>query len=156
MVMVRPKPVEMMDVEIPVEHALLDKSAAEEHVSAVLTVLEDNAEMMDAEESLVVPVLLLKPAKTDSVQELLWLTVPEDNAEIIELVETVVTARLVNDADLVSVSATMIVTKEIVEMQVKPTEPILVSAHKDHVEPVLPVLLVETMGVVLLKPHVMF
>lgn len=143
-------------MEILVEHAHLDKNAAEEHVSAHLTVLEDNAEMMDVEESLVDLVLLLKPAKTDSVQELLWLTVREDNAEIIEPVETVETVPLVNDVDLVSVSAIMTVTKEIVEMQAKPTEPTLVSAHKDHVEPVPQVLLVEPMDVVLLKHLVMF
>lgn len=154
--MVRPKPVEMMVVEILVEHVLLDKSAAKELVSAVQTVLEDNVEMMVAEESLVDLVLHPKPAKTDSVQELLWLIVPEDNVETTELVETAETALLVNDAELASVSATMTAMKEIAEMPFKLTEPILASALRDPVEPVLPDSLVVPMDVVLPKHLVMF
>jgi len=156
MVMVRPKPVEMMVVEILVEHVLLDKSAAKEPVSAVQTVLEDNVEMMVAEESHVDLVLHPKPAKTDSVQELLWLIVPEDNVETTELVETAETALLVKDAEPASVSATMTAMKEIAETPFKLMEPILASALKDLVEPVLPDSLVVPMDVVLLKHLVMF
>lgn len=154
--MVQPKPVEMMDVEVLVEPALLVKSAAEEPVSVLPTVPEDSAEMMVAEECLVDLALQLKPAKTVSVQELLLQTVPEDNVEITELGETVETAQLVNDAELESVSATMIVMKEIVEMQDKPKQLILVSALKDHVELALQDSLVEPMDVVLLKHPVTF
>lgn len=156
MVTVQPKPVEMMDVEIHVEHALVVKSAAEEPVSAVLTVLEDSAEMMAVEESLVDRALQLKHAKMDSVQELQLPTVPEDNAEITELVEIVETVRVVNDAELEFASATTIAMKETVEMQDKLKELILPSALKDHVEHVLQDLLVEPMDDVLLKHPVTF
>lgn len=154
--MVQPKPVEMMDVEVLVEPAHLVKSVAEEPVSAVLTVPEDNAEMMGVEESLVDLAPQLKHAKTDSVQELLLLTVPEDNVEITELVEIVETVQLVNDAELVCVSATMIAMKETVEMQDKLKELILLSAHKDHVGRALLDSPVEQADVVLLKHPVTF
>ena len=154
MVMVPPRLVEMMVVEVLVEPALLVRIAAEEHVSALPAVLEDNVEMMVAAEPHVDLVHPPKLALTDYVLELPQLTALEDSVETTELEETVEVAQQDKDAVPDFVNATTTVTRETVEQQSKLMEPILDCAHKDLVEPVPMGLLVQPMEDAQLKHHV--
>ena len=143
--MVPPRLVEMMGAEIPVEPVLVDRSVAEEPVFARPTVLEDNAEMTVAEETLVDLVHLHNHAPTDFVPVQPPLTVLEDSAVITEPEETVVAAQQDKDAVQDFANAIMTVMTEIVEQPFKLMEQISHCAHKDLVEHVPPVLLVEPM-----------
>lgn len=133
MEMAPPRPVEMTDVVALAEPVPLDKSAAEEHVSAVQAALEDNAVMMGVVEPPVDLAPRLKLAQMEFVLEQQSLNVQEEFVDQTELEEVADPVRLVKDAELVNVSATTTVTRETVVMQFKLTEPILACAHKDLV-----------------------
>ena len=145
-----------MVVEVLVELVPLDKTAAEDNVSVLLTVQEETVEMMVAEETPVVSVLPHKHVPMDNVLELQQLTVLEEFVAPTVPEEAVAAARLDKDAGRDNANATMTVMNETVAMQFNPMEATLVCAHKDLAAHVPVDSLVEVMEDALHRPHVMF
>lgn len=133
----------------------LDRNAAVDNVFVHPTVLEEFVGMMDVEGVPVAPAHLPKPVPTVFVLELRAPTVAPEHVDPTVLEAIVVFAQLARDVVLDNANATMIVTKEIVEMPTNLMEPTLVCAHKEPVEHAPLVSLVEAMDDVLPQHHVM-
>ena len=111
------KLVVMMVVVEAVEPVLLDRNVAKGPVFVNQAAVEDFVVMMVVAEALVVCVLQLNPVRMVFVSELQLLNVETDNVEATEQWEVVALVPVARDAEPESVSATMIVTKEIVVMR---------------------------------------
>ena len=155
-VMEPPRLAVMTVAETPVELAPSVKNVAEDNVSAPLTVQEEAVEMMAAAEIPVAFVLPHKHAPTDNVLELQLQIVLVESVDPTVLEEVVVAANLDKDAVQDNVNATMTAPKRIVVMQFNLMEPTLVCAHRDLVEHVPVVSLVEAMEDALHHHHVVF
>ena len=132
-----------MAVEVHVAPVFPDKNAVPAHVSVSPTVLAEFAVMMVAVARLVVCVQRPKVAKTEFVLAQPLLNVQGNHADQIVPEEVAVLANQAKNVGTVNVSATIVVTKGIAEMQCNLTEPILRYVPKDLVGHAQMVFLVE-------------
>lgn len=131
----------LMDVEILVELALLDRNVVGATAHVLLTAVVDNAVMMVVGETHVDLVLMVKPAKMVSVSVLVLEPVGPESAVMIELEAPVDHALWDKDVEVEFVSATMTVTKETVEQQLlmpDPSVPLKAVVHAPLDSPAVP------------------